>query len=119
MKTTVEISDPLLRAAREHCASEGMSFRELVEGGLRQAMERPLRVAWFRLKVLGFQPQGQSCMTGGLGRSAWPMAWLSFTRLTAVFRDFRRSQRGIYLREKRRSRSRLGTVRRCRGGWPG
>ena len=60
MKTTVEISDPLFRAAREHCARQGMSFRELVESGLRQAMEKPSRAARFRLKAFGFQGQGQT-----------------------------------------------------------
>lgn len=35
MKTTIEISDPLLRQARRHAQRTGRSLRALVEEGLR------------------------------------------------------------------------------------
>ncbi|HVV42763.1 MAG TPA: hypothetical protein VHC94_17050 [Nitrobacter sp.] len=45
MKTAVEISDPLLRAARKRAAADGVTFRALVERGLRnivlEAAEQP------------------------------------------------------------------------------
>jgi hypothetical protein len=40
MKTTVEISDPLFAAARALAEKEGLSFRTLVEEGLRNVVER-------------------------------------------------------------------------------
>ena len=59
MKTTVEIPDPLFRAAREYCAGQGLSFRQLVESGLRLALEQPRPAARFRLKPFGFRGEGQ------------------------------------------------------------
>ncbi len=50
MKTTVEISDPLLRAARGVAQSAGTTLRELIERGLELAIaERRLRGA-YRMK---------------------------------------------------------------------
>jgi hypothetical protein len=59
MKTTVEIPDPLFRAAREYCAGRGLSFRQLVESGLRLVIEQPRPITRFRLKPFGFQGEGQ------------------------------------------------------------
>jgi hypothetical protein len=59
VKTTVEISDPIFRAAREYCAGRGQSFRELVESGLRLAIEHPRPATCFRLKPFGFRGEGQ------------------------------------------------------------
>jgi hypothetical protein len=39
MKTTVEISDPLLREAKRVARSEGITLRELIEVGLRRALD--------------------------------------------------------------------------------
>lgn len=50
MKTTVEISDPLLREARALAAKEGQTLREAIEAGLRQwvaarrAPKKPFRL---------------------------------------------------------------------------
>ncbi len=38
MTTTVEISDPLLREARELAAREGVTLRALIERGLRHVV---------------------------------------------------------------------------------
>jgi hypothetical protein len=59
VKTTVEIPDPLFRAAREYCAGKGLSFRELIESGLRLAIEQPRPATRFRLKPFGFRGEGQ------------------------------------------------------------
>ena len=41
MKTTVEVPDDLYRRAKAEAALRGRKFRELVEEGLRLALERP------------------------------------------------------------------------------
>ena len=38
MKTTIEISDPLLREARKLAEREGVTLRALVERGLRRVV---------------------------------------------------------------------------------
>ena len=59
MKTTVEISDQLFRRAKKHCAEKGISFRVLVETGLRATLDQPKPTTRFRLKPFGFQGEGQ------------------------------------------------------------
>ncbi|MCC6363955.1 MAG: hypothetical protein IT165_10545 [Bryobacterales bacterium] len=59
MKITVEISDELFRRANKHCAERGISFRELVERGLRLELDRPKTTGCFRLKPFGFAGEGQ------------------------------------------------------------
>ena len=51
MKTTIEISDPLLREARALAAEQGQTLRQLVEAGLRQVVAaRKGRKKVFRLR---------------------------------------------------------------------
>jgi hypothetical protein len=50
MKTTVEISESLLAAARAVAAREGTTVRALIEEGLRLAIERRKRSKPFRLR---------------------------------------------------------------------
>lgn len=38
MKTTIELSNALFREAKKHAAQKGISFRELVETGLKMAI---------------------------------------------------------------------------------
>ncbi len=59
MKITVEIADPLLRAARECCAGRGLSLQQLIESSLRLAIEQPRPGGRFRLKPFGFQGEKQ------------------------------------------------------------
>lgn len=59
MKTTVEIPDSLFRAAKKHCADRGISFRQLVEAGLRTAIEKPKPATRFKMKRFGFTGEGQ------------------------------------------------------------
>jgi hypothetical protein len=50
MKTTVEISDPLLQEAREVAARENTTLRALIESGLREVLDRRKRSTRFRLR---------------------------------------------------------------------
>jgi hypothetical protein len=50
MKTTVEIAEPILDAAKETAHREGTTLRRLVEEGLRLALERRERGERFRLR---------------------------------------------------------------------
>ena len=58
MKTTVEISDALLRAARQLAAEEGTSVRALIEEGLRRVIEQRRRARGFRLRMVTFRGKG-------------------------------------------------------------
>jgi hypothetical protein len=60
MKTTVEITDALFHRAKQHCADNGTSFRDLIEAGLRATLDPPKPAAPFRLKPFGFKGKGQS-----------------------------------------------------------
>lgn len=50
MKTTVEINDALIARAKEICGREGLTLRQLIEGGLRRELEERGRRAPFRLR---------------------------------------------------------------------
>lgn len=50
MKTTLDISDPLLRDARKIAAREGTTLRALVEQGLRHVVSAKKRRTPFRLR---------------------------------------------------------------------
>jgi len=50
MKTTVEISDPVLAEAKNRARLEGSTLRALVEEGLRLALERRDREREFHLR---------------------------------------------------------------------
>ena len=62
MKTTVEISDPLLEQARRAAEREGTTLRALVEAGLRRVLAdlggqgRPFQLRDARFEGEGLQP---------------------------------------------------------------
>jgi hypothetical protein len=56
MKTTVEISDTLLRSAKKYAAEHGMTLREVMEAGLRQVTEAKRQP--FKLKRCPFKGDG-------------------------------------------------------------
>lgn len=58
MKTTLEISDPLLRDARKIAAREGTTLRALVEQGLRRVVAEKRRRPAFRLRQVTFGGHG-------------------------------------------------------------
>ena len=59
MKTTVEISDSLLREVRELAAREGITLRTLVERGLHRVIADTKRGAPFKLRRASFRGKGR------------------------------------------------------------
>jgi hypothetical protein len=55
VKTTIEISDPLLREARKLAVREGVTLRALVERGLHRVIAETGRGAPFRLRRASFK----------------------------------------------------------------
>jgi hypothetical protein len=62
MKTTVELSDDLLRQAKEYAARHGIPMREVIELGLQLALQakRPSGRP-FRLKTITTKGEGLIC----------------------------------------------------------
>ena len=58
MKTTIEISDSLLEAAKKAALREGTTLKALVELGLRKVLATRKRDAAFRLRKASFGGQG-------------------------------------------------------------
>ena len=58
MKTTLDISDPLLREARKVAAREGTTLRSLVEQGLRRVVAEKKQRPAFCLRKASFKGRG-------------------------------------------------------------
>ncbi len=58
MKTTVEISDSLLREARKLAAREGVTLRTLVERGLHRVVAESNHETPFKLRRVTFKGKG-------------------------------------------------------------
>jgi hypothetical protein len=58
MKTTLDISDPLLREARRIAARDRTTLRALVELGLRQVVSDRKRKPTFRMRKVTFGGEG-------------------------------------------------------------
>jgi hypothetical protein len=67
MKTTVVISDSLLREAKRVAAREGTTVRSLIEQGLRHAVDRRKQARRFRLRKASFKGKGLSAEAARLG----------------------------------------------------
>jgi hypothetical protein len=59
MKTTVEISDALLREVRDLAAREGVTLRTLVERGLHRVVAEAKHSAPFKLRRAIYKGEGQ------------------------------------------------------------
>lgn len=66
MKTTIELSDALLTAAKRHARTRGMTLRALIEEGLRRVLRDAEQQPPFRLRRASFK---------GVGRDAQSGAW--------------------------------------------
>jgi hypothetical protein len=70
MKTTIDIADPLFRAARKEAARRGTTFRDLVESSLRASLAAASSAsAPFRLRRHPFGGQG---VREGIVEGDWP-----------------------------------------------
>jgi hypothetical protein len=58
MKTTVEISDPLLREARKLAAREGVTLRIVIERGLHRVITETKQGTPFKLRRASFKGKG-------------------------------------------------------------
>ncbi|MET0657522.1 MAG: DUF2191 domain-containing protein [Steroidobacteraceae bacterium] len=58
MKTTIEISDMLLKEAKRVAAQDGTTLRTLVEQGLRHELKQRTRASAFRLRKETFKGKG-------------------------------------------------------------
>lgn len=59
MKTTVDISDPLLRKARKLAAREHVTLRALIERGLHRVVaDAQVKSPWFKLRRATFKGKG-------------------------------------------------------------
>ena len=58
MKTTVEISDSLLREVRKVAAREGVTLRELMERGLHRIVAEAKSAKPFKLRDASFKGSG-------------------------------------------------------------
>jgi hypothetical protein len=58
MKTTIEISDALLREVRKLAAREGVTLRTLTERGLRRVLDESKSGTLFKLRRASFKGKG-------------------------------------------------------------
>lgn len=58
MKTTVDISDPLLREAKRLAAREGVTLKTLIERGLLRVVSETKPVPAFKLRRGSFKGNG-------------------------------------------------------------
>ncbi|MGH7034695.1 MAG: hypothetical protein ACREFL_13265 [Stellaceae bacterium] len=68
MKTTIEISDPLMREARKVATREGVTLRALVERGLHRVVAETKRGVPFKLRRASFKGKGRQAE---LGDASW------------------------------------------------
>jgi hypothetical protein len=60
MKTTVDISDALLKAAKRKARAQGVTLRSLIEDGLRQVLSEEGPAERFRLRRASFRGEGRA-----------------------------------------------------------
>jgi hypothetical protein len=77
MKTTIEISDPLLREARKLAEREGVTLRAPLERGLRRVVTETKPGSPFKLRRASFKGKGlQADVRGASWGRLRDLAWL-------------------------------------------
>jgi hypothetical protein len=77
MKTTLEISDPLLERAKRLAADESTTLRELVEAGLRLVMKekaaraKPFELRDARVDGRGLSPEFETADWGEIRKASY------------------------------------------------
>lgn len=69
MKTTIEISEKLLREAKKYAAEKGLSLKAVIETALRNMFESKHRPVKFSLKKASFRGEG---LQEGVQEGDWP-----------------------------------------------
>ena len=64
MKVTIEVSDDVFRKAKAHAAARGISFRELVESGLRHVLREDPSSRKFKFKLRDCSFRGDGLAQG-------------------------------------------------------
>lgn len=67
MKTTIDLSDALLREAKRRAQARGLTLRALVEEGLRLVLKQEGTTRRFRLRRATFRGRGRAPET-----ESWP-----------------------------------------------
>jgi hypothetical protein len=75
MKTTVEISEALLRQAKQLAAAQGTTLRQLIEAGLRHVLKTRRAGREFQLRDASFGGRGLRPEFSEGGRSAIQAAY--------------------------------------------
>jgi Arc/MetJ family transcription regulator len=65
MKTTIEITDSLLEAAKRQARRDGTTLRELIEESLRRALESKRTKRSFQLRRCSFKGKGLAAELSG------------------------------------------------------
>lgn len=68
MKTTVDISDPLLREAKRLAAREGVTLKALIERGLHRVVSETKPDATFKLRRASVKGKG---LQSGVRDASW------------------------------------------------
>jgi hypothetical protein len=68
MKTTIDIPDSLLQAAKALASQQSVTLRDLLEEGLRQALEKRQKGEKFTLKEASFKGNG---LQQGVSEGDW------------------------------------------------
>ena len=68
MKTTVDISDPLLREAKKLAAREGVTLKTLIERGLHRVVSERKQVTPFKLRRASVKGKG---LQPGVRNASW------------------------------------------------
>lgn len=68
MKTTIDISDPLLREAKKVAAREGVTLKALVERGLYRVVAETKQTPQFKLRRASFKGKG---LQADLREASW------------------------------------------------